>query len=65
VLNSIDASAAFWLAALSWLLRLLKHASILREMERSADSGKIQGPATIAVPNSIDASSLSWLARLP
>jgi hypothetical protein len=31
-------------------------------MELSADSGKTQGSATIAVPNSIDASSLVWLA---
>jgi hypothetical protein len=62
VLNLIDASAAFWLARLLWRPRSLKHASIFRGMERSADSEKTQRPATIAVPNSIDTSSLFWLA---
>jgi len=43
----------------------MKHASIFLAMERSAHPGKTRGPATIAVPNSIDASALFWPVLLP
>jgi hypothetical protein len=65
VLNLIGAAGAFWPARLSWRPQLLKHASIFLGMGRSADSGKTQRPATNAVQNSIDASSLFWLALPP
>jgi hypothetical protein len=47
-----------------WRLQLLKLASIFHAVEPSADRGKTQGPATIAVLNSIDVSAVFWLARL-